>query len=234
MSGIKDWKFRTKLVAPFSFIVVLTSVVMFAVFYRSFGDIQEDTVPELRSIGSLQATTNALLGEYRHYFLTLEEPLLAIISESKDELARLQTSYANTAQYEEEEAHFVAEIDAGLRQVTALGDEAVRLRREVDDLLEDKLEAATEDLHGYFDKTFDHVIEELRRAIREGDNEVIYEDSLPEMIALSNAREVSRDYLSELREFVLEPNEETAEEIAETSGEHNEFFETTLCKVRFR
>ncbi len=57
MRSIKDWKLRTKLVAPFSLIVVLTSVVMFAVFYRSFGDIQEDTVPELRSIGSLRATT---------------------------------------------------------------------------------------------------------------------------------------------------------------------------------
>ncbi len=49
MSGIKDWKFRTKLVAPFSLIVILTSVVMYAMFYRSFSDIRQDAVPELQS-----------------------------------------------------------------------------------------------------------------------------------------------------------------------------------------
>ncbi len=213
MKRFQDWNIFQQLFVPFFVVLFVLSSVSIGVFYFSFAEIRKDVLPELRMLGNIDTSSHDLVNIYYAYFVTPDIQLLEGIADLERRQLQFISVYSETAQYEATESRFAEQIGTSLTRMQAVGDEAVIIRGQIDELLKLKLEVEIEKYEDYLEDVADFMKLEIDEAFQARDIETIQKNALPELDALSGAQIAAHDLLSELREFILHPTDVTRAEI---------------------
>ncbi len=199
MRFFRNWSIRRKLILPLFLVEILGGAGILYVFVGIYDEITEDSLPEERALEGIRSTSLELLSEYREFMLVPSEETQGEVDELKQEIGAQQGVFGTLAPLESSEAPFVEAIDLAVRTLVRQGDATVALRgRLLDQFV---------------------AMEELEIALEMASDDQAAGDAGAAQVDLSpGLDELAQEYLSELREYVLMPNESTHREIEEIEG----------------
>lgn len=195
MKPFKDWSIRNKLIVPVFAVVVLGGGGISWTLVGIHGEIIDHMLPHERALDDIRRTSFELLAKYHDLMLRRSESAARKIDKIKEQIEVYGAVFATTAGTEETEAGFVEAIEAAEQKLKRTGDETVALRFRLFDHMEamESFEAATEH----------------PPAGGPAGAEPAEDGQVPAL------GELIDEYLSELREYALAPNDTTRQEIAE-------------------
>ncbi|MCP4662017.1 MAG: HAMP domain-containing protein [bacterium] len=186
---LRDWSLRSKLLATSFLLVVGVTVLVLIVLVFNVRKLRDHAIPEQRVILSLNSLAFDYLSEIREYLLESEAGTLEELAEIEAQLAALADRYRDLAR--DEKPRQEASAEAIHERLERLIDGGHAIVRLEDRILEtlEEIEAAEEDL-------------------------VDFGGSVP--LALVTR---SYEFLSEVRQYLGDPEEQTLEELAEIEAE---------------
>ena len=186
MKSFRDWRLRSKLLVGSAALVIGVTLATLAAFSFALGNLRQ-AIPEQRAILNLSTRSFDYLSEIRQFALAPESGARLQLGDIEAELVQLMEEYEVTRPAQVLAGETPAdEIRHRIEGLLALGRQVIVLEDSLSDILER--------------------VEVVEREGREAD------EPLPAAAALSNLR---YDYLSELREYLLDPTESTLAEIEE-------------------
>lgn len=207
MKPFKDWGIRNKLIVPVFAVVVLGGGGIIWALMEMHGEITNDALPEERALDGIRRASLELLSEYREFMIVQSDATRQEIDELKEEIERYETAFERLRGSEVAETPFIAAINAAVQKLKRIGDETIALRLRLLDHL-GTMEA--------FEAIGRHVHAVGHLGAEAGDAEDSATSAEPaEDGRVPELRELVDEYLSELREYVLAPNDATRQEIAE-------------------
>ena len=195
MKRFKHWSIRNKLILPLFAVVILGGGGIIWALVQMHDEITKNALPEERALDGIRRASLELLSEYREFMIVRSESTQPAINELKEKIERYEAAFEQSAGTEEIEAGFVEAIEAAEQNLNRIGDETIAARFRLLDHVKamEAFEAAIEHLHA------DSPI----GAEPAGGGQV------PELEGLIE------EYIAEIREYVLAPNDATRQEIAE-------------------
>ncbi len=191
----KDWSIRFKITVPLFVIMILGGGWFTSSLIHTYDEIMSDALPEERALNGIRRASFELIHEYHALIITQNNSRLRNIEELKEEIEAYEEVFAVTAATEKNEAYLIEAIEITEQEMKRIGDETVAARLQLLDHIE-KMEE--------FDAS-------LVTAQGNAPNSAV----LTKDGHFAEANMLAGKYISELREYVLGPNERTQREIAE-------------------
>lgn len=141
----------------------------------------------------------------------------------KEEIEAHAEQFSKRALHEEDEAEFVAEIEAGERNLKTIGDRAVALRDQMEERRR-RLEDIENTVNARLDNLQDVATRHNENLIRTEPQSKTLRTSFGQLLAVMNMAENIHEYLREIREYILQPEAETLMELIEIEAK----FETRV------
>jgi len=198
MKRFRDWSIRSKLVLPLVAVVAVGGGGIILALSELKYDIIEDVLPEARALDGIRDASHVLLSKYREFMIVQSDEIQREIDEQKAEIRSYVQTFERVSRLEPEEARFVPLIQTAVREFKRIGDETIALRIQLMEHIEamGALEARVAHIHIL------------------GPAGV---EATANLRAVTLA-ELTGDYLSELRDYLLAPNDATLREIAGLEG----------------
>ena len=204
MKSFKDWNIRSKLILPLLAVVVLGGGGIISAFTGMYYEITSDALPEERALDGIRRASLELLGEYREFMLAPSDSTQQEIEGLKKEIEEYEAAFARSALSEESETHFVETIEAAEQNLKRQGDRAIAVRRQ----LMDQIIAM---------EAFETVIDNLAAGGPADTDDAGDAAAGFEQLNITNAsglEQLVNEYLSEIHQYVMTPNDTTRQEIA--------------------
>ncbi len=217
-------KISHKMLLPRGAIGLLSGLAIFIVSSFVFDDLRSHRIPELLAINALRADVLTLAGEYHRHS---SSPTSA----ARDRIKQLRKSVEARTEELRRQASGSGEVSGSLSAIVPAhdhtpfeligdlpkglfsnGDALVKDRLEIAQAL-DVLEQAEEAITENVARAKDVIAREIEEFRNKNSWKPLVEASLPELEALANLSSTSHALLSELREHVLVPTEDSLDDL---------------------
>ncbi len=234
MIGYRNWKIRSKLLVPLVAMGLVSSIAVIATALLVFQNIRDHTLLELQNAYRLQSTVIELVGEYREY-LNLPSP--AVLQELEKTKSDLRIAFDSMTErspprsvsllaqrdLDAVRSDALEQIEDDLRLLSTLGDQLVSERDAVDETME-LLEDSEEEIDRIADSLYLVVAELIARYSGSTEQPSRVEGSVSQLRALSRVSTALHAYISEIREYLLEPSDDARSDLVEFSEEFQSQF----------
>ena len=195
MKRYKDWSIRNKLIVPLFAVMVFGSGGIIWALIVMHDEIMNVSLSEERVLDDIRRVSLELLSEYREFMIVPSDSTRREIEELKEEIDRYDRAFDELVGPEETKVHFVEAIKVAQLDLKRIGDETIAVRLRLLDYRK-AMEA--------FESIIEHVPAGGQVGVESAEDRQDFE-----------LRGLVEEYISELREYMLRPNDATRQEIAE-------------------